>query len=81
MFRTIAEGWHWTPAQVEALTPQQVIHLSGGDGRPSAPGSPVSLAHPSEILDIARKWADWNSDDMLLRRAERLYARYLATGQ
>jgi hypothetical protein len=74
MFRTLAEGWNWTPEQVSSLTPTQLIRLSpqsGGSG-----GGPITF-HFSQYNEIAAAWLKWNSEEALLARAERKFQKYL----
>ena len=77
MFKALAEGWHWTPEQIERLTPTQLVRLSP-DGRRGGGGGPVTITHPSQYAQLRDAWLKWNSPEALLARAERQFERYLA---
>jgi hypothetical protein len=76
MYKALAEAWYWDPERVSALTPQQVIHLSGEKGGGGGGGAiKISAAD----LDYYREqWLKANSEEALLRKAERLLARHRA---
>lgn len=76
MYKALAEAWYWDPERVSALTPQQVIHLSGEKGGGSG-GSGGAVKISAADLDYYReKWLRENSEEALLKKAERLLARH-----
>ena len=79
MFKALAEGWNWTPEQVERLTPSQLIKLSPQSGGGGGGGGPISIGHPAQYEELRRAWLAWNSPEALLMRAERMFQKHQAS--
>ncbi len=76
MYKALAEAWFWEPDKINALTPDQLIHLSGS--APPAAGGKITLNSMEELKYWRQRWNEVHSEENRLRRAEKALADELA---
>lgn len=75
MFKALAEAWYWDPERISKLTPQQLIFLSG---KAQAQNKAIDVSSLSDYEHWRKVWLEHNSEENLLRQAEKRFTQELA---
>ncbi len=77
MYAKLAEAWNWTPEQVSALTPDQLLILSGESSNQTT-GGPIQVHGQADMLRWAAAWEAVHSEEAKYRRGLKRMERELA---